>query len=267
MNWGEPWYAGFRESQTEYRLKNQAYFRRNLMPGMLGWFRMTAETTVEDIEWMLARSAAFDAGYAFVTGFEALDGNGRTPEILALIGRWEEARMADVFSPDQKRRMEAVADEFHLDEGDDEGWVLHQIHTTTHRFESRERQPGEPSHQSFSFRNPEGQQPLAFILTAVGGTVEEISMEVDGVSRVVLEGRLEEGQALVYQGGERALVYSPQWQVIRSLSMDPTALGVAPGEHRLVLNARVGGGDDAHLRVELRIKGAPEHVAQRVARR
>jgi len=23
MNWGEPWYAGFRESQTQYRLKNQ----------------------------------------------------------------------------------------------------------------------------------------------------------------------------------------------------------------------------------------------------
>jgi hypothetical protein len=267
MNWGEPWYAGFRESQTEYRLKNQAYFRRNLMPGMLGWFRMTAETTVEDIEWMLARSAAFDAGYAFVTGFEALDGNGRTPEILALIGRWEEARMADVFSPEQKRRMEDVANEFHLDEADGQGWVLHQIHTTTHRFESRERQPGEPSHQSFSFRNPEGQQPLAFILTAVGGTVEEISMEVDGVSGVVLEGRLEEGQALVYQGGERALVYSPQWQVNRSLSMDPAALIVAPGEHQLVLNARVGGGDDAYLRVELRIKGAPEQVAQRVAPR
>jgi hypothetical protein len=38
MNWGEPWYAGFRESQTEYRMKNQKYFKRNLMPGMLGWF-------------------------------------------------------------------------------------------------------------------------------------------------------------------------------------------------------------------------------------
>ena len=32
MNWGEPWYAGFRESQTEYRLKNQEFFRRNLLP-------------------------------------------------------------------------------------------------------------------------------------------------------------------------------------------------------------------------------------------
>jgi hypothetical protein len=62
MNWGEPWYAGFRESQTEYRLKNQPYFRRNLMPGMLGWFKMTAQTSIEDVEWMLARSGAFDAG-------------------------------------------------------------------------------------------------------------------------------------------------------------------------------------------------------------
>ncbi len=32
MNWGEPWYAGFRESQTLYRFKNQFYFERNLMP-------------------------------------------------------------------------------------------------------------------------------------------------------------------------------------------------------------------------------------------
>ena len=42
MNWGEPWYAGFRESQTQYRFNNQAYFQRNFMPGMLGWFKMTA---------------------------------------------------------------------------------------------------------------------------------------------------------------------------------------------------------------------------------
>ena len=67
MNWGEPWYAGFRESQTEYRLLNQDYFRRNYIPCMLGWFSMRPSTSIEDIEWMLARSAAFDAGYALVT--------------------------------------------------------------------------------------------------------------------------------------------------------------------------------------------------------
>ena len=62
MNWGEPWYAGFRESQTEYRLKNQDYFRRNLMPCMLGWFNMTGQTSLEDIEWLLARAAGFGRG-------------------------------------------------------------------------------------------------------------------------------------------------------------------------------------------------------------
>jgi hypothetical protein len=29
-NWGEPWYAGFRESQTAYLLMNQDFYRRNL---------------------------------------------------------------------------------------------------------------------------------------------------------------------------------------------------------------------------------------------
>ncbi len=116
MNWGEPWYAGFRESQTEYRLKNQAYFRRNMMPGMLGWFQMKPETTLADVEWLLARSAAFDAGYAFVTSFDSLAKNPATDEILRAIGRWEKARLAGAFTAEQKRRMEDVRAEFHLED-------------------------------------------------------------------------------------------------------------------------------------------------------
>ncbi len=115
MNWGEPWYAGFRESQTEYRLKNQAYFQRNLMPAMLGWFSMRNNTTVEDIEWMLARSAAFNAGYAFVTSDKVLKTNGQTNEILQLIGEWEKARMSNAFSEDQKECMKDINNEFHLE--------------------------------------------------------------------------------------------------------------------------------------------------------
>ena len=64
-NWGEPWYAGFRESQTYYRLMNQDFYRRNFIPSMLGWFSMSATTSIEDTEWLLARAAGFDAGFAF----------------------------------------------------------------------------------------------------------------------------------------------------------------------------------------------------------
>ncbi|NNM04122.1 MAG: hypothetical protein HKO65_03385, partial [Gemmatimonadetes bacterium] len=190
MNWGEPWYAGFRESQTEYRLKNQAYFRRNMMPGMLGWFRMQPQTSVEDIEWMLARSAAFDAGYAFVTSFEALEGNGRSDEILGLIGTWEEARMAGVFSEDQKTRMEDITNEFHLERSGGNGWALSQIYPTVVRYEVRDRQPGEPSSNTFEFENQGSDQTLRFIATAEGASIESIRFEVDAKGKIDFPVRL-----------------------------------------------------------------------------
>jgi len=260
MNWGEPWYAGFRESQTEYRLKNQAYFRRNFMPGMLGWFRMGAETSVEDIEWMLARSAAFDAGYGFVTSFEALEENGRTDEILGLLARWEKARMAAVFTPDQKRRMEDVANEFHLEEDGDGGWALTQIHVARLQVDGGERQPGEPRFQVVSFENPGPPQPVGFILTAVEGTVSEIRLEVDGAVERTVAGGLEAGEALVYEGGSRATVYSPSWQALRTVPVDSAALQVGSGGHSLGVDARVEGGGEAHLKVEIRVKGPREAV-------
>jgi hypothetical protein len=259
MNWGEPWYAGFRESQTEYRLKNQEYFRRNMMPGMLGWFRMQPETSVEDIEWMLARSAAFDAGYAFVTSFEALEENGRSAEILDLIGRWEEARMARAFSPGQKSRMEDISNEFHLEGAVEGRWDLFQIHPEVVRYEIRQRQPGEPSSQTFPFENRGSGQPLRFILTAENVSVEGVRMELDGVNELGLPVRVRDGEILVYDGGESATVYSPQWRTLRKVPVVEAALQVGPGAHRLMLDAD-GPEGEGHLKIELRFWGDAEGV-------
>jgi len=260
MNWGEPWYAGFRESQTEYRLKNQAYFRRNMIPGMLGWFRMQPETSVEDIEWMLARSAAFDAGYSFVTSFEALEENGRSPEILDLIGRWEEARMVNAFSPEQKTRMEDIANEFHLEEEGGEGWTLVQIHPQVLRMEDRERQPGEPSHLTLEFENPGPAQALPFMLTVSGCAASEIRLEVDGVRGLALPVGLSAGETLVYGGGGEAVVYSAQWWARESMELDDSAWEVEPGVHEVLMDAELGGGEGCALRLELRPEGQPESV-------
>ena len=93
MNWGEPWYAGFRESQLQLRLKNQQFFRRNLMPSMLGWFSLRPETSSEDIEWMLALGAGYNAGFGLSTSIESLQKNGKKDEILGLIKLWETARL------------------------------------------------------------------------------------------------------------------------------------------------------------------------------
>ncbi|MFC1545361.1 hypothetical protein ACFL44_01575 [Gemmatimonadota bacterium] len=260
MNWGEPWYAGFRESQTEYRLKNQAYFRRNLMPGMLGWFQMRPNTSIEDIEWMLARSAAFDAGYAFVTGYAALEANGYSDQILEAIGRWEQARMAGVFSDEQKRRMEDISAEFTLEDAEADSWLLTPIHTHIYRHDRPVRQPGEPRTSSFSFTNPGDEQVLHWIVTAEGGEISGVTMRLDIGAEVSLDLRLPEGWSIKYEGGGYATVRDANWVVRRQVTIDPVQWQVHTGDHTLVFDCVFAGEDDPKVRVELRTREPAERV-------
>jgi hypothetical protein len=136
-NWGEPWYAGFRESQTLYRFKNQMFYTRNLLPRMLGWFALRANTTLADTEWLLARSAGYDAGFALATSME-YTGNqvaatapaGRTKEmadILAAIKQWETARLAGAFPAEIKAQLRDNQREFHLEPIGPGQWDLYPL--------------------------------------------------------------------------------------------------------------------------------------------
>ncbi len=140
MNWGEPWGAGFRKGQTLYRFKNQLYFERNLMPHMLGWFALSPETTVEDAEWLLARAAGYDAGFALAASLEstaqlaadpaALETAqklGATPAILEAIRQWETARLTGAFPANVKESLRDNSREFHLQPAGAGKWDLFPV--------------------------------------------------------------------------------------------------------------------------------------------
>jgi len=253
MNWGEPWYAGFRESQTEYRLKNQKYFDRNYIPNMLGWFLMKPETSIEDIEWLLARSAAFDAGYAFVTSYDALEKNGFTAEILSAIALWEDARMKGIFSAEQKALMEDVNNEFHLEKTDDETHLLSRIYTFRLTHEYRERQPGEPVTSSLSFDNPGEEQQMNFIVTAKKGIIINPELELDGSKMLTIPVKLNEGEHVKFNG-EYAHVYSSSWQLLKSISLEKSLLNVVPGTHNIEVSCKFEG-TSGEMLLELRLMG------------
>jgi len=261
MNWGEPWYAGFRESQTEYRLKNQPYFRRNYMPGMLGWFRMTEQISIEDAEWMLARSAAFDAGYAFVTSYEALERNGSTDRILDAIGLWERARMAGAFSAEQMSRMEDPNTEFVL-VGVAEGvWELTQVYPQIFRHERGARQPGEPASSTFALENPGDEQVLQWILTAEDGVVSDIQMAIDEREVIRASVRLEQGWSLRYEGGTVATVIDANNRRVRDVPVSEENFRIAAGNHTLSFSSSLRPEQEAKARLELRPRGGVEQVA------
>jgi hypothetical protein len=261
MNWGEPWYAGFRESQTEYRLKNQKYFQRNYMPGMLGWFSMRATTSIEDIEWMLARSAAFNAGYAFVAHLEPLEQNGFTDEILTAIGEWEKARMGNVFSEDQRKRMEAISNEFHLETVGENAWNLQQVYSHKFKHEHKIRQPGEPLYSTFEFDNTTGDNDVQFILTAEDADLSNIILELDNYKKVTLPVSLKDGQTLKYNGGGKGTVYNENWQKVSEINLEIAAFSILYGDHSITLDCTFSNLGKAPLaKLEVRLYGQVEPV-------
>ncbi len=113
-NWGEPWYGGFKESMQQYRIDNQGLFDRNYMPHMLGWYLLTEKTTMEDMEWMLARSAGYNAGFAMVASPSTLRKNPISGQLLDAIREWEAARNSGFFSEEQKKGLKDPKRSFHL---------------------------------------------------------------------------------------------------------------------------------------------------------
>lgn len=261
MNWGEPWYAGFRESQTEYRMKNQAYFQRNLMPGMLGWFSMRNNTPVEDIEWMLARSAAFNAGYAFVSGDRPFKTNGQTDDILRYIGEWEKARMDGVFSEEQKERMKDINNEFHLETISDNQWNLYQIHSFKFKHEDKVRQPGEPLSSTFKFENPEESAVMNFILTAQDATISALKIEMNNCCEIKIPGSLSAGESVKYSGGEKAMVLNSNLQIIKEIQVDVSKLQIGKGNNSIVFDCKFAEkGKEPAAKFEVRISGKAEEL-------
>jgi hypothetical protein len=130
-NWGEPWNGGFTESMQQYRLDNQGLLERNYLPNMLGWYLLTEKTTVPEMEWMLARSAGYNAGFAMATSLEALRKNPNTGALLDAIREWEICRRDHAFPEELKAQLKDPGKEFHLEKLSNVTWNLYPMQRIT----------------------------------------------------------------------------------------------------------------------------------------
>jgi len=261
MNWGEPWYAGFRESQTEYRLKNQDYFRRNLMPCMLGWFNMTGRTSLEDAEWLLARAAGFDAGFALNCSLGVVRDNGQSEAILQAINAWETARMSGVFSESQKRRLQDIRQEFHLEPLEGHSWNLYPVYSSKHTL-AQQIQPGQPVEATWELDNPHGAQTLQFILQVSGAaSVSDVTLEIDRSDETLVPATLPPGSILKCSGTKQGIVYDERWNEMEQVVLDASELKVGLGRHEVRFGCRFHTADQPEVKLEFRTFGAAETLA------
>ena len=263
INWGEPWYASFRESQSEHRFNLQPFLERNYMHNMLGWFLMTSDTSVEDIEWMMARAAGFNAGYAFVANYEAFKENPNTDKIIECIRIWEEAKELSIFSDQQLTGLKNPEKDFHLEKIGDNQWKLHHFERLHFEHERAILQPGQPTHSTFTFVNEYDPQPihLQLLITGDDGVrVENITIVVDGFFDVTVPETLNKGQTLVWDGSEQMRLYSDRGRFIKTIDIGKSLPDLSKSTHQITIDAGRMIGNKPVINGIIRLQGSFELI-------
>lgn len=265
-NWGEPWYGGFRESMQEYRIQNQALFARNYVPHMLGWYKLTATTSLAEMEWMLARAAGYGAGFAMSTTLAELKANPDTGTLLDAIREWETARRAGAFSEAQRQHLKDSAREFHLEAAGNGAWALSPVHASPRFSHVRaERQPGEPTSVEWAVTNPDDAQPLQFRLEVTGtaGSVSRVTFEVDRAGALVFPVELQAGEALVADGTRTLRIYDAKGRQRGTVEAVGTIPRLSSGAHRIAFDCAFAGDAPPGVAVTFRTRGTGEIVRAR----
>lgn len=274
MNWGEPWGKAMREGMAEYRFRNQAYFERNLFPRMLGWFQLLTAggdleaTTLDDMEWVLAKAAGYDAGFAVVTGPGILKAHGQAADLLRAVKDWESLRLAGAFSEKQREALRQC--EFHLEAPPGGKPQLRPVVFSPSLFCPAAAEG--PAQATWEIENQFGRQPLRLVLyvlpaseAAVDARLKDPVVELGG-QRVTFPVELKPKQYLVCRAGRTAVVYDANWNELARVQADADVPNLPPGKHAVRFRCRWKGAPGAKVRAKFETRGEPEPVGPAVQR-
>ena len=262
-NWGEPWYGGFKESMQQYRIDNQGLFDRNYMPHMLGWYLLAENTTLPEMEWMLARAAGYNAGFAMVARPNALRKNPQTNQLLDAIREWEMARNSNAFSKTQQEQLKNPKNEFHLEKIEEGKWILHQYAMSdVFTREKFERQPGEPTHTTWNLNYDWKEQPLQFRMQITGekGSVKNIKMQIDNYKELVFPIELAAGESLVSDGTETIRFYDKNGKPKGSFKLTSIPPTMTQGSHKIIVDSEFSEEDSPKIDVQFKGINKSENI-------
>jgi hypothetical protein len=227
---------------------------------------LTETTSLSDIEWMLARAAGFNAGFALATNVEAVRKNPEIGPILDAIREWESARRTGAFSSAQRELFKNPATEFHLEVAKEEGWKLFPYHESrAFRHERTLQQPGAPTFSRWEYTNPDQDQIPQFKLRVTGdsGAIMRPKFDIDGYATVSFPGELKAGQTLLCEGTTDARVYDAKGRqigTVRSVGQLPI---LKKGKHEMLFTCEFVGPNTCAASVTFKTQGEAEKVTTR----
>lgn len=263
INWGEPWYGGFRQSQSEYRFNNQPFLEANYLPNMLGWFSLREDTTQEDIEWMLARGAGYHAGFALYANLKALKANKNTDELLDLIRIWEKARLSKAFTKEQRLNLKDLSKEFHLEEITDDEWKLMMFQDYNFSFDKTVVQPGQPTFAEWRFANDSGKQPFQVQISLDGeGTISNIFIEVSNYAIIKIPVKIKTNEILSIDASGYLTIVDSKGKLIKKRKISNLPV-LGNGSHTIQFDCKLDKGNPK-VKVKIRLNGKEEIIKSKI---
>jgi len=259
LNWGEPWYEGFRESMQQYRIDNQALLERNYLPNMLGWYLLTEHTTLADIEWMLARAAGYDAGFALATSIGAIRTNPELGSILDAIREWETARRLGGFKPQMREALKDPRREFHL-AAVTGGWELFDYHKVS--YENPLNDAGTGTGAPLLWAPPVSGYPLRFALRTGkdAGAILNPVLVIDDRFRARLPVRLAPGHSLACDGEANVRVYDEKGRHLESVPLPEGVVLLDDTAHSVQFSWELEEGVQPHITISFQSVDQPVFV-------
>lgn len=268
MNWGEPWGEAMRVGQTESRIKNQDFFRRNLFSRMLGWFLIRLSerkfecSTLEDLEWALSESAGFDAGYGMTIRVGTLKKHGQIDTLLEAMKNWDSLRLSHSFSDEQKIRLKDPKTEWHLEKIDDETYNLYPMMITKPFVcDLSEMQPGQSGGSDWSVES-EFEGKFAFRLRVEGEGEIRNPTFITPNGRISFECTIEDSQYLLYSFDGTAVVTDRNYNTIEKAGVTGDA-SLIKGANAVAFSCEHDKSDTPEITVRFMTRGDPDVVRLR----
>lgn len=92
----------------------------------IGWYYWFSDVRPDQIEYVCARALGIDGSISLETSPASTDGLTQSRQMYEMIGRWERARRANVFSPAVKAKLLEMGKDFKLFQDSKGGWQLYR---------------------------------------------------------------------------------------------------------------------------------------------
>lgn len=198
--------------------------------GSIGWFmirssdKKRAGTTIEELEWMLSKAAAYHAGFGLVVDPKAMLDLGTLDEMLEMTKQWTELISLDAFSDGQREMMRDPYTDWHLVKSANDSYLLYPT-GLSRRFRCNFVNDDEGVLTSETWEWKSDEEGVFGMQILVEGTTSISNPMVNTEKGLALFATtIAPGQRLIYTDGDNARLVDANYNTLEEIPLEGLAM-------------------------------------------